>query len=300
MSHISASKDATGTDAEHRLNAPVIVAIQANGLPTIDWSALRSLAGGGFFNFRVELNPLLEGAAPEGVRRFTPENEIDRISTLARCLGRSLHVIGIGVACPVALAVARSNPDIVHSMVLIEPLMLGALDPADAQEKAFLDAHGEVAQACARFILEGRLADATERFRNFAGGAFDPHRDPDHRETLARYLVPAIWGSVATARHRIDAAQLAQVTMPTKIVIGELAAPLMRHLALKLLGLLPAASLVRVDGAGFLPLLTHPNTVLSAVNGHVAHARFLASIADARGDGPLSHDQRACLIHPQE
>ncbi|MEQ9812787.1 MAG: alpha/beta hydrolase [Azospirillaceae bacterium] len=277
MSHISASKDAPDIEAGDRLNAPVVIAIQANGVPTIDWNALRSLAGGGFFNFRVELNPLLDGVAPESARRFTLDNEIARISTLARCLGRSLHVVGIGVACPVAFAVARSNPDIVRSLVLIEPLILSVIDPTDALERAFLDAHHDVTQACAQFILEGRVAEASERFRVFAGGAFDPHRDPDHRETMARYIVPAIHGSVAAARHRLTPADLAGVTMPTKIVIGELAAPLLRHIALKLLGLLPAASLVRVDGAGFLPLLTHPNTVLSAVNGHVSHAQFPVS-----------------------
>lgn len=300
MGSIDARENGGDADLTAATGLPAVVAIQPRGLPMTDWNALRCLDGASHFNLQIDHHPLFEDGAHPGASTPPCGCEITRLSALIRCLGKSLHLVGFGVASPVALAVAHANRDIVRSVTLVEPLVLGILEPSDRVERLLLDAHQSVVAECAHLVLQGRVAEAGNQFRRFIGGAFDEHRDPDHRETLLRHLMPSISGSITSARMRDVGQWIANLPVPTQLIIGEHAAALMQYLAVKLLGMLPSASLVRVDGAGFLPHLTHPNTVLGAINGHVARAQFRAPAADARVGGTASYNKRESLTFSRE
>jgi pimeloyl-ACP methyl ester carboxylesterase len=197
----------------------------------------------------------------------TPLSVADHAAECAALLRR----LGVGPArvlshssgAVFALQLALDHPDVVSSLVLVEPPLLDSLaDPADVAE---IDATlGPVMGQAVQDAARGDLSTAYDRFMNLVCG-------PGHREAVTEALGPhglarAVdrCGSFFTdeipalGQWSFDPGTAARVTQPVRLVAGGASPDVVQRLVTHLTRLLPAATAVTLPGRDHLLPLTAP------------------------------------------
>ena len=172
------------------------------------------------------------------------------------------HLVGVSMAAGVVAEVALSRPELAGSLLLVAPS--GALrTEVTADLEAFWEAEGEAladedldqaVEANLETWLDGpgqpsdRVAAAT---RAFVGQmqlkAFENTDGWDEEEIEGNGLRPAV------------ASRLAEVRVPTRILVGDLDVAAVGRTADRLAGEIPGASLVRWADVAHLPSLERPD-----------------------------------------
>ncbi len=153
---------------------------------------------------------------------YTEANHVKDLVNLIRelRLGR-VHLVGHGVGAQVAVEVALSHPEMVRTLVLVEPdLAAAAVQQPDFQtltaERAALQQqmevalHMEDAEKAARLLFDWASAST---------GAYDALAPPLKGEILDNARLLGFFLSAPPPP--VPCAQLARLTMPTLVVTGE-------------------------------------------------------------------------------
>ena len=184
--------------------------------------------------------------------------------------GEPVDVIGHSFGATVALRIALERPDLVRSLVLIEPPLFAAAraggSPAYVPFKAD---HLAVAQA----LAEGRRTDAAVMFHQAWGnGAHFADLAPRQQQ----YMVDRIHFIAAQNPVLLDDTAgllrymgLESIGVPVLMVEGSASPAIVGAVQDELARRLPQVTRLVVQGAGHMVPITHPGVVAEAVMAHL-------------------------------
>jgi pimeloyl-ACP methyl ester carboxylesterase len=184
--------------------------------------------------------------------------------------GEPVDLWGHSFGGTVALRLALERPDLVRSLVLVEPVLFAAARASgDPAWGPFAAAH----LAFAAMVREGRRDEAAAAFHGLwgAGEALD-----DLPERARRYIVERIHIIPAqNAALMEDAAgllahmRLESLGVPVLLAEGGASPPVIAAIQGELARRLPQATRIVVPGAGHMLPLTHAEALAPAVQAHL-------------------------------
>jgi len=191
------------------------------------------------------LKDKFELVAPD--RDFTRTTVAEHAVDLAAAVGARALVVGSSFGAVIALELARTRPELVAGMVLIEPPMPPSDDPsfAGAQEAFY-------AEFERRLREEGGPAAGEYFLRTVLGPEAYARIPPAFRERSRQRWAEIQADSVALVAYRPRYAELRTCEVPALLLGGERSAPLFRPTLEALAAVLPEAELVTIPNAGHM------------------------------------------------
>ena len=194
-----------------------------------------------------------------GRAAFQLEHEAEIVCALLRRASGRAHLVGHSFGGAVALHVARTRPDLLLTLTVIEPVAFHLLRHEDVVafvEIMALANHVSNALAC------GDYFDGAGRFIDYWSGpgawaALPQHK---HRE-MAACLAKVALDFEATMKEPVALQDFASLALPTLVVQGTRSPRPTRRICELLVQVLPDAELERLDGAGHMAPLTHADAV---------------------------------------
>lgn len=188
---------------------------------------------------------------------------------MAEGQGGTVDLIGHSFGATVALRMALERPDLIRSLVLIEPVLFAAARVAGAPEwPPFAADHAG-------------LGDLMARDRQAAAAVFHGHWGAGDFATLApaqrRYMIERM--HLVRAQDDVllrDAAgmlvpgRLEALACPVLLLEGADSPPIVAAIQRALAERLPQVRRVVIAGAGHMLPITHPDAVAQAVQAHLA------------------------------
>lgn len=181
--------------------------------------------------------------------------------------GGPVDLFGHSFGATVCLRLALERPDLVRSLMLVEPVIFAAAKGTAAYE-AFRDSHEEIAR-----VLDQDRETAAAMFHAAwgTGEALD-----DLPERSRRYIIDRIHHIPAQNPVLLDDAAgllrpggLESIKVPVLLVEGADSPPIIDAVHSVLAARLPRATRMIVPGAGHMVPITHPDLVAHAVQAHL-------------------------------
>ena len=182
----------------------------------------------------------------------------------------AMDIVGHSFGATVALRIALERPELVRSLVLIEPVLFAA---ARATEPAAFAAHQADFAPFFTAIAAGDMPDAAAFFHGFWGGAgFDSLSEKARDYMIARMplIVAPLPVLNADAAGLLGYLRLEALGIPTLLLEGADTKPIIAMVQTELARRLPMVSRVVIQGAGHMAPLTHAQQVSEAVAAHLA------------------------------
>ena len=187
--------------------------------------------------------------------------------------GIPIDVIGHSFGATVALRMALERPDLVRSLVLIEPPLFAAARAGGSPAFAlFKVEHLAVAQS----LAEGRKEDAAAMFHGLWGNGAAFADLPARQQ---HYMIDRIHFIAAQNPFLLDDSAgllrymgLESIGVPVLMVEGAASPAIVRAVQDELARRLPQVKRLVVPGAGHMVPITHPDEVATAVMAHLAAA----------------------------
>lgn len=182
--------------------------------------------------------------------------------------GGPVDLFGHSYGATVALRIALARPDLVRSLVLVEPVLFAAarLDPGYA---AFEVAH----RAVAALLAEGRREAAAEMFHAQWGTGKAFHDLPERQRNYVLKRIPLIAAQnpalIDDTAGMLRPGGLEAIRGPVLMVEGSISPPIIAAVQRALCARLPRATRLIVPGAGHMVPVTHPGLVARAVQMHL-------------------------------
>jgi pimeloyl-ACP methyl ester carboxylesterase len=169
------------------------------------------------------------------------------------------HLIGHSYGGNVALRLAAYRPELVRSLVLHEPAMIGLLDDDPVTQPEADRLRADVAQLTA-LIDQGRAEEAAREFVNAFAGDTEAwsHLSPEWQRTFLRNAPRWREEFSDPATERPDMVSLAEFMSPVLFTEGALSAPFLHRMSEALRSRLKNAYTIRLPDVGHFPQITHP------------------------------------------
>ncbi len=270
-----ASLDISGTRVEYldQGRGELVVLLHSSASSSAQWRAAVELLSD---RYRV-LAPDLHGyggTSPWGGREaFRLEHEADIVCALLARAGGG-HLVGNSFGGAVALHVARTRPDLLTSLTVIEPVAFHLLRRDDI---AALVEIMEVANGVANALACGDYFGGMARFVDYwsGPGAWETV-PPERRAALAARLGKVALDFEATLNEPAKLRDFAEIAVPTLVVHGSRSPRPTRRICELLGEVLPDAQLATVEGAGHMAPVTHRHAVNALVEGQLQAAAIPA------------------------
>ena len=199
---------------------------------------------------------------------FRLEHEAEIVLSLAGRCGEPIHLVGHSFGGAVALHVARTRPDLLASLTVIEPVAFHLLKGFDQDALAEITA---VAAGVGKAIASGDYYGGIAGFVDYWSGPGAWSGVPEERRAnLASRLVKVALDFEATLNEPAALEDFAAMTLPTLLVQGTVSPRPTRRICELLAGVLPDAQLVTIEGAGHMAPLTHRDAVNTLIAEHLA------------------------------
>ena len=185
--------------------------------------------------------------------------------------GSPVDLIGHSFGATVALRMALERPDLVRSLVLIEPpLFAAARAGGSAAFAPFRIKHLAVAEA----LADGRRQDAAAMFHSLwgNGAAFAdlPVRQQHYMADRMHFIAAQNPLLLEDAAGLLRYMGLESIGVPVLLVEGSASPAIARAVQDELARRLPQVTRLVVPGAGHMVPITHPDVVAEAVMTHLA------------------------------
>lgn len=249
---------------------PTVILLHSSASSARQWQSLAETLQPGFRVLAIDLHG--HGARPgwAGATPLTLADEAALVRPLLEEAGGA-HLVGHSYGAAVALKAATLHPDLVHSLVAYEPVLLRLLrdDAASRQQAQEFLAVGE---SIHDRLLHGDAAAAARLFIDFwsAAGTWDAM--PAARQQAVAGCMPAVLGQFeALSGEACPRARLARLGMPMLLLSGARTVAATRRIAELLRTALPTARHEVLPDMGHLGPIMHP----APVNARIA--RFLGA-----------------------
>lgn len=253
-----------------------VVLLHSSASSSAQWRALAGQLGGHYRVIAPDLHGYGATSNWPGSGAFRLEREAEIVyALLGRCSERA-HLVGHSFGGAVALHVARKRPDLVASIVLIEPVAFHLLRGHDPEALAEIEA---VAADVGRALASGDYFEGMARFVDYwsGSGAWETV-PPEKRPGLAARLGKVALDFEATFSEAAALADFRATALPALLVQGTRSPRPTRRICELLAHTLPRARAATVEGAGHMAPITHREAVAALVVAHL-HSNS-AALAD--------------------
>ena len=231
-----------------------VVLLHASGSAGTQWRGLAARLAPSFRVFAPDLigygrTPPWSGRADS----FTLAHEAALLGALLARLDAPAHLVGHSYGGAVALHVARTRPEWVRSLTLVEPLAFHLLRDGDAVDLAALREIQRLAATVFRALELDNPRKGFGRFVDYCGGAGTwAVMEEARRASLAPLLGKVALDFQAVLGESGGRAALRDIAAPTLVVQAEHAPLAMRRICRLLASGVPGARLAMARGAGRL------------------------------------------------
>ncbi len=229
------------------------------GMTRTGWDAqLLALAAG----YRCVAWDVPGYGASQRLEDFSLEAAADAAAALIDELGAPAHVVGLSMGGMIALHLALRHPGCVRSLVLVDTSPAFGLDGTDpdawrAARLALLEAGAEVHEF-AEQVLRGVMAPDP-----------DPAAVASAVASMLRVPISGLMQTIAALPSHDVRAQLADIGVPTLVVVGELDEETPLAYAEALATGIPGARLEVIPGAGHLTPFEAPAALNRLLRDHI-------------------------------
>jgi len=258
-----------------------IVLLHSTGASSGQW---RRLAAELSDRFRV-IAPDLCGYG--GTDSWRGEGEISLaaeaalVAALIERLDEPVHLVGHSFGGAVALRLAQDRPELLKSLVVIEPVAFHLLCAGDAIDAQAFDEISQVAAGVARAVACGDLQGGFGRFVDYWSGAGAWEAVPaEKRGAMAQRLGKVALDFWSTLNDPGRLGDLANLDLPTLVIRGGTSPLPVRRIAWHLGRTLPRVRLETIEPAGHMAPLTHAADVNALIAAHLERQATRASRVD--------------------
>jgi pimeloyl-ACP methyl ester carboxylesterase len=260
-----------------------VVLLHSTGASSSQWRRLAAALGDRFHVIAPDLYGY-GGTAPwQGEGEISLAAEAALVAALVERLDEPVHLVGHSFGGAVALRLARERPELVKSLVLIEPVAFHLLRAGDAIDAQAFEEISQVADGVARALACGDFRGGFGRFVDYWSGAGAWAAVPEEkRGALAVRLgkVALDFWSALNDPARLD--ELAPLDLPTLVIRGGTSPTPVRRIAWHLARTLPRVQLETIEHAGHMAPLTHAEEVHALIATHLGRHAMRARRGDPR------------------
>jgi pimeloyl-ACP methyl ester carboxylesterase len=247
-----------------------IVLLHCSGSSGAQWRALAAELGS-----RHEVaTPDLIGygaAAPWSGREFRLASEAAAVRSVIGRLPQPVHLVGHSYGGGVALHIARTRPELLASLTLIEPSAFHLLRNGDAVDAEALAEIMAVAADARTALNVGDYAGGFGRFVDYWSGPGSwEAMPPAKRAAFAPQLAKVVLDFHALLSEPAELEDVCDIAVPTLLVQGGCTALPSRCVCARLRVALPNATFRVVQGAGHMLPITHREQVNALIAAHIA------------------------------
>lgn len=185
--------------------------------------------------------------------------------------GRPVDIFGHSFGGTVALRLAEERPDLVRSLMLVEPVLFAAARDARAEEWAPFEASH---RGLEHLVADGNPAEAARVFHGFWGTgeplAALPERARSYITSRIRLIPAQNAVLLEDAAGLLRPGGLEGIGVPVLLVEGNLSPPIIDAVNRALAARLPKAHRMSVPEAGHMLPITHPRQLAELVTAHLA------------------------------
>ena len=245
-----------------------VLALHCSGSSGGQW---RSLAAG-LNGYRV-LAPDLIGygkAAPWNGGEFSLAKEAAIVRSLIGRVGEPVHLVSHSYGGAVALHIARTRPELVKTLTLVEPSAFHLLRNGDSTDTAALREITAVAADARAALAVGDYMGGFGRFVDYWSGPGSWAEMPAEKRALfAPQLAKVVLDFHALLSEPAELEDVCDMEVPTLLVQGGGTRLPSRCVCARLRTALPNAAYRVVQGAGHMLPLTHRDQVNALIAAHV-------------------------------
>jgi len=252
------------------MQTETVVLLHCSGSSGAQWRALAARLEG---RYRV-IAPDLIGygaAAPwPGRAEFCLAQEAAVIRSLIGQLDEPVHLAGHSYGGAVALHIARTRPERLRSLTLIEPSAFHLLRGGDEFDHAALREISDVAAYAKTMLASGDYRRAFGRFVDYWSGPGSWSAMPqEKRDAFAPQLAKVALDFHALLNEPADIEHVKEIALPTLLLQGAGTTLPSRRVCKRLRDALPAVQFRVVQGAGHMLPLTHRDEVNALIAAHL-------------------------------
>jgi pimeloyl-ACP methyl ester carboxylesterase len=210
-------------------------------------------------------------AAPwSGRGGFSLAQEAAAVRSLLGRLDEPVHLVGHSYGGAVALHIARTRPECVRSLTLVEPSAFHLLRNGDATDLAALREIFAVAADAGAALAIGDYGGGFGRFVDYWSGPGSwAEMAPEKRAAFAPQLAKVVLDFHALFSEPAEIEDVCDIARPTLLVQGGRTRLPSRCVCARLRTALPEASFRVVQGAGHMLPVTHRDQVNALIAEHV-------------------------------
>jgi pimeloyl-ACP methyl ester carboxylesterase len=243
-----------------------VVLLHCSGSSGAQWRALAAKLAGRYAVVAPDLIGYGAAAPWPGQHEFSLAQE----AAALQIPDEPVHVVGHSYGGAVALHIARTRPELLRSLTLIEPSAFHLLHGGDETDMAALREISAVATEAKTALAGGDYLRAFGRFVDYWSGpgswaAMPAERRVAFAPQLAKVALDfhALFNEPARIEH------VQEITAPTLLVQGGGTKLPSRCVCKRLRDALPAARFRVVQGAGHMLPLTHRDQVNALIAAHI-------------------------------
>jgi pimeloyl-ACP methyl ester carboxylesterase len=268
-------------------NEPIVL-LHCSGSSGAQWRSLTAQLGA---RYRV-FTPDLIGygtAAPWSGGEFSLAREADAVRSLLGRLDEPVHLVGHSYGGAVALHIARTRPERLRSLTLIEPSAFHLLRNGDATDTAALREITAVAADARAALAVGDYSGGFGRFVDYWSGPGSWEEMPaEKRAAFAPQLAKVVLDFHALLNEPAELEDVCDIAAPTLLLQGGCTQLPSRCVCQRLRVALPDARFKTIRGAGHMSPVTHRDQVNPLVAAHIDANAFHARRAASREPAVLS------------
>ena len=208
---------------------------------------------------------------------FSLAAEAAAVRSLLGTLGEPVHLVGHSYGGAVALHIARTRPELLRSLTLVEPSAFHLLRGGDAIDAAAWREITDVAAEARGALGVGDYGGGFGRFVDYWSGPGSWQAMPhDKRAVFAAQLGKVVLDFHALFSEPAELEDVCDIDLPTLLVQGGCTRLPSRCVCARLRMALPDASFRVVQGAGHMLPVTHREQVNGLIAGHLDANAFQA------------------------
>jgi pimeloyl-ACP methyl ester carboxylesterase len=248
-----------------------VVLLHSTGASGSQWRRLAAALGDRFHVIAPDLCGY-GGTAPwNGRCEISLAAEAALVAALTDRFAQPVHLVGHSFGGAVALRLAQDRPDLLTSLVLIEPVAFHLLRGGDAIDAQAFEEISELAAAVARAVTCGDFYGGCRRFVDYwsGDGAWAAMPEEKRAPLAARLAKVALdfWSALNDPARLRD---LAALDLPTLVIRGGVSPRPVQRIAWHLGRRLPHTRLETLEQAGHMAPLTHAVEVNALIEAHLA------------------------------
>jgi pimeloyl-ACP methyl ester carboxylesterase len=252
-----------------------VVLLHCSGSSGAQWRSLAAQLGA---RHRVAAPDLIGygASAPWRGGEFSLAQEAAAIRSLLGFLREPAHLVGHSYGGAVALHIARTRPELLRSLTLVEPSAFHLLRGGNATDLAALREIAGVAGDAAAALAAGDYHGGFGRFVDYWSGPGSWAEMPAEKRTaFAPQLAKVVLDFQALLGEPAELEDERDIAVPTLLIQGGGTKLPSRRVCERLRGALPEANFGLVRGAGHMAPITHRDQINALIAAHIeVHSTF--------------------------